>query len=425
VKAKGCAVLGCAGIVVLAAAVAALLGLGALARRIEVAEAPAATPTVIPVREAPLEPMQPFKVRTAAPPPAEATTPPPPLPEPGLAPVQPFRVRTAVPPPPASPPPAVVIPPVLPMPSIPPPPDPELEAFQPDPGEQRAFARQEQGARYMLSYGFVDYGGRRHQVSCSIVRDAVERASRAFGLDRDELTAELNAAMQPVVDREIERRGLAGEVRITVLDHGGWRIEAPRGIPDASALQGLERWLHTDYERLFGERRVEALMRRGLVLRGRTIGIDHNSVAKAAATDLGECYDALDAAGGGRSERSFLGLLVAFFQELKYELPPDHVGSRNTFGFWVPTRVLADGKGDCDSKAVAFASFWRRRSSRVIVVQVPEHALVGVEARPGPGERVVRVGNRYYVLCEVAGPRKRPPGSTDASGSFEFVAIDP
>jgi hypothetical protein len=51
--------------------------------------------------------------------------------------------------------------------------------------------------------------------------------------------------------------------------------------------------------------------------------------------------------------------------------------------------------------------------------------LLGVEMRPGPDERFVRLGNRYFVLCEVAGPAKRHPGWSDASGWFEYLLIEP
>jgi hypothetical protein len=51
--------------------------------------------------------------------------------------------------------------------------------------------------------------------------------------------------------------------------------------------------------------------------------------------------------------------------------------------------------------------------------------LLGVEMRPGPDERFVRLGNRHFVLCEVAGPAKRHPGWSDASGWFEYVLIEP
>jgi hypothetical protein len=98
---------------------------------------------------------------------------------------------------------------------------------------------------------------------------------------------------------------------------------------------------------------------------------------------------------------------------------------RTTLGFRVPLAVLARGAGDCDSKSAAFCALWRQVPARVVLVMVPNHALVAVEARPGPDQASIRLGNRTYVLCEVAGPARLPPGRTDQSGSFEYVVIEP
>ena len=124
-------------------------------------------------------------------------------------------------------------------------------------------------------------------------------------------------------------------------------------------------------------------------------------------------------------KEQYLGLFLAFYQELGYEVPPDEVDGRRTLGLRVPTDVLVSGRGDCDSKAVAFASMWRRFPTRAVMVLVPGHALVGVEVPARPGERTVRVGNRTYVLCEVAGPGKWHPGARSVEGSFEYVLVEP
>ena len=50
---------------------------------------------------------------------------------------------------------------------------------------------------------------------------------------------------------------------------------------------------------------------------------------------------------------------------------------------------------------------------------------MGVEGTPGADEAYVQIGNRYFVLCEVAGPGKIPPGGSRISGSFEYVMIEP
>ena len=96
------------------------------------------------------------------------------------------------------------------------------------------------------------------------------------------------------------------------------------------------------------------------------------------------------------------------------------------------TQILCSTKNCAISSADAvgdrggnnFAITEKKMLNRTIIT-IPHHALVGVEGKPGPGESFVQIGNRYYVLCEVAGPAKLPPGSHSISGSFEYVAVDP
>jgi hypothetical protein len=370
---KGCAVFGCLGFVLLGMAIGGVVIVGALVLNVDTTTAPEVLPPTRPT------------------PPPEAATP----------------TRGTPAPRPKS--------------------DPER--FLPDPGEVRRFAREDDGPRYRLHYGFVDYAGERHDVTCTITKKAVERAEQSFGWDKQEIHSVVNAELQQTVDREIERRELTGVVVVTVRNDGGWSWSTPRFVadPDLEAqVERLQKWMNSDYQKVVARVEQRVFQQHGLRLHDNTVQIDHNGLAREATPDLQGCYDALVlSAGAVGSERYFMGLLLAFFQELKYELPPDTVGARDTMGLWPPAQVFAEGRGDCDSKSVAFAALWRQRPSRVIVILVPEHALIGVESKPGPNEAFVRVGNRYYVLCEVAGPGKLPPGYEPIHGSFEYVEIDP
>jgi hypothetical protein len=305
--------------------------------------------------------------------------------------------------------------------------DPDVYLLHP--GEWRHFVRTDDGPRYRLRFGFVDYTGKRHEIRCTLDREAVEEASRTFGWDEAEIQSELNAALQKEAERQLEDRGIAPYVRITIQKYGGWRweyIEWPSEEGHQQAIRGFTKWLEDEFPKRRDLVEARVFRRHGLLVRNNSVYIDHNGLARAASTDLERCYDALSmTAGESASDRYFIGLMLAFFQELQYQVPPDKMGTRDTMGLWVPGQVLRDGKGDCDSKAVAFASLWRRRASRVIVILVPQHALIGVEGKPGPREKFVRVGNRYFILCEVAGPGKTPPGYHDIAGSFEYVMIDP
>ena len=196
----------------------------------------------------------------------------------------------------------------------------------------------------------------------------------------------------------------------------------------ARALAGIEElkaWL--DRELPAHDERIRAgiYKRRGLLLKERTLSIDYERLIREGTEPLSDCYRALAASGRGSNVRQFMGLLLAFYQELGYEIPPDEEEGRQTLGLRVPTDVLVSGRGDCDSKSVAFASMWRRLPTHLVFIVVPGHALVGVEAPALPDEQTVRVGNRTFVLCEVAGPAKLRPGARSISGSFEYVLVEP
>jgi hypothetical protein len=164
---------------------------------------------------------------------------------------------------------------------------------------------------------------------------------------------------------------------------------------------------------------------RGFILANHRISIDYAGVAARSRRALSDCFQALEQAGSGYNQRQFLGLVVAFLQEVRYELPPDVIEGKRTLGFWVPTEVLVNDHGDCDSKSAVFAALWRSLDAPMLFVSLPQHMLVGVEVKPGPGEKYVLVKNRYFVLCEVAGPGKSHPGEREVSGSFEYVLMEP
>src|SRR5262249_25857311 len=105
---------------------------------------------------------------------------------------------------------------------------------------------------------------------------------------------------------------------------------------------------------------LEAMLfeQHGLHLEKNNWGPDYAQLATRARPLLADCYRALAKAGDGYSERQLLGLFVAFFQEIQYEVPPEVVGRRQTSGVWVPTEVVVGDHGDCDSKSTAFASLW-------------------------------------------------------------------
>ncbi|MGE0455329.1 MAG: hypothetical protein AB7O37_15505 [Vicinamibacteria bacterium] len=322
-----------------------------------------------------------------------------------------------------------------PRPGVTPGPEPkpskEPDRYRRNVGAIGGFARGEEPGAYRLDYRFVDYAGQTREIRCRVARADLDAAIAGYGLN-PRRWAEVNARLQAALDALVRERALEAYFEAEAYGRGAWRWswKVPAGTDageHARAVRESKR-LHAHLERDFQQQadRIEdrALRQWGLRVDGDRLRVDHQGVVERATQPLADCTAALSALARDGGVRRALGIVLAFYQELRYELPQDEPG-RELIGLWPPAEVLVRGAGDCDSKSLAFCASWRRFGTRSIVVLVPKHALVGVEAPPGPGERFVRLGNRYFVLAEPAGPAKLAPGVSDVEGDFEYVMIEP
>jgi hypothetical protein len=320
-------------------------------------------------------------------------------------------------------------------PSVFPPRPPEPSPGVRPSGEAAAprFKREDEGERLRLSYGFTDYEGRPHRFACEISKRDYDRDLTSFGYFQDELDRAVGEGLRKLFERQAAERGVSPYVQFEV--YGGtsyrWKWQVPGGTAPAIAnalkarLHGFDRWLDEELPREREELTARYLREHGVILKGTETSVDYAREVEGATGPLAPCFEALRQAGAGEDDRRMLSLFLAFFQDLRYEVPPPVELGRHILGFRVPTAVLARGGGDCDSKSAAFCALWRHLPERAILILVPGHALVGVEGKPRADEAYVRLGNRYFVLCEVAGPGKVPPGGSGISGSFEYVMIEP
>lgn len=322
-----------------------------------------------------------------------------------------------------------------------PPPEPHTV---PDPdrylkraGSLREFDSSQTEDSYRLHYGFIDYSGNTHRIECSILRADHERETAAYGYVWPELKKEIDRRAQRILDREIERRRIQDYLTVRAWDGGGyqWRPHYPAEIDSqtyakaSTLMKEMIGFMKNEYPKAVLHIRQELYLRHGFILKDNTLVIDHGTLVLRNQYPLANCTDALLRSGTGYNERQYLGLYLAFFQEIQYEIPPKEIDGKYVQGLYVPTEVLVNDHGDCDSKSLAFAAMIRSLRKASLVIDLPAHVLVAVESRPGPGQQFVRIGNRYFVLCEVAGPGKLAPGNTGndngESGYFDYTLIEP
>jgi hypothetical protein len=321
------------------------------------------------------------------------------------------------------------------------PPDPHvIPEPKPDPdkylsvGSLNEFKRTETTDIYRVSYGFIDYSGETHRISCHIKKDDYKRETDSFGYD-EELVDRLSAQeLSEFYNHEIQELGLALYIKLRFPGggHYQWEYRIPAGTPGKDDIERqIKRYFSTFEKRV--KERYHIIMNRILAERGfqmddYLISINYRNLVLKGQKPLLDCYNNLKNSGKNYNDRQYVGMFLAFFQEIQYQVPPNIINGKHTIGLWVPTEVISNNHGDCDSKSVAFSSMVKSHGLSSIVIHVPKHVLVGVEAKPGPDQEFVRIGNRYFILCEVSGPGKWPPGNEgddDVKGSFKYYLIEP
>ena len=93
------------------------------------------------------------------------------------------------------------------------------------------FRRNDEGDRFRLSFGFIDYGGQQHHVSCEIDKRDYERDVDSFGYFQDQMERTVGERLHELFEREAGRRGLRPYVHFQIEEGTGyrWRWRIPAG----------------------------------------------------------------------------------------------------------------------------------------------------------------------------------------------------
>jgi hypothetical protein len=185
------------------------------------------------------------------------------------------------------------------------------------------------------------------------------------------------------------------------------RARMERSSADIEArLQQETRQVEADLGRLEAAYYHERLYK---VLDDRRLRPDYARIAQESLEDLRPVADAVSALTRGRPPREGLTRLLLFLQTIPYDRLDDRATDA---GFLLPLVLLAENRGDCDSKAVAFAALARLLYPDVpsALVLVPQHAFVALGLPPARGDRTLRHGGREWVLAEPVGPHVLPVG---------------
>lgn len=155
-------------------------------------------------------------------------------------------------------------------------------------------------------------------------------------------------------------------------------------------------------------------------------GREWNCVFDSLSHDNGENIQALTALFKHRmqseqlDQRQVSELVISFVQNIKYRLPTEETAA---FGLLPPTIVVADGSGDCDSKALLAVVILRQLGVDAVVLLGSSlgHAALGINVA-APGKKF----GKKYSFVEVTTPGWSigtiPPGY-DIAGAWKVIPV--
>ena len=155
----------------------------------------------------------------------------------------------------------------------------------------------------------------------------------------------------------------------------------------------------------------------------RVLRPDYTQIARLAVDDLVPVAAGIRQWTHGMSRRDVLEHLLLFTQSIPYDQLEDR---RKDTGFLLPALVLAENRGDCDSKAVTFAALAHLLypDLPIAMVLLPRHAYLALGIAPEPGDQTLKLDRQTWTLAEAAGPGLFPIGRLAPGSSAKQGAID-
>ena len=268
--------------------------------------------------------------------------------------------------------------------------------------QQLDFSRISRSGDELLTYRWRDHERREHTTAFTLTKQAIGDAEASFAeFSMDAMWRLLERDLRDEVDKFGD--GAKIDVRRS-LDSLVWKIT----IRDNKQADILSKRLEERFNKAQQAYLARHLRRR---VDERRIMVDFATATQALQGPMRAVARALgDTSGVTNDDRARVKLALAFFQEIPYATLEDKM--RRGGDFLPAPALLAQNRGDCDSKAVALAAVLRTYAPwrKLAVVTMPGHAILAVDLPAEAGEQTIRSQARQYVALEAAGPAMAPLG---------------
>lgn len=295
-----------------------------------------------------------------------------------------------------------------------------------------SFEKIETQSKFNLIYGWQDFKGETHSVTFSLSKQKLSDAEEEFGYYPEELRKYLEESLWKINNEMISHLTRFTSQQVLASKYSRY-ISMDKVSPKDFSLKlsvppSLSKEVKAEFDRITEEikreqetyqnriekeeekKRKEFLEERGFRFTGDKMGVNYRLIVNNNRLRVKQVVEAMRKKFGRKSLHQFMALMLAFIQEIRYGIPPLKEKDKVILEFWVPSRVLVNNIGDCDSKGVTFASMWMNfKKYPFLLIKIPKHLFVGV-AIPSFSEEGFTINGIRYTLCEVTGPDLIPPG---------------
>ena len=136
---------------------------------------------------------------------------------------------------------------------------------------------------------------------------------------------------------------------------------------------------------------------------------DHMRIALESLEFVQPIVEQIPVEQSGYITRESINYLLSWIQSIPYSALESRSESMG-LGFNPPNKLLFENQGDCDSKSTLFAAIMRAfvPNLGIVMVYLPNHALVGLQIPYSQADEYIELDGNYYVLAEPTGPAVLP-----------------
>lgn len=277
--------------------------------------------------------------------------------------------------------------------------------------EQVSFKKAKENQKTMFSYQWIDSFSQTQNLTFDLAnKQNAKQVHKRYvpELAQQYVFIELHKAARLIDPREarIEIQRSTQDINVKVSSRSPKLLTKWQGSMAKSQERAFDKYLHDHYYTRFyshlGQEAVKA---------------DHLRYINENKAPLLPIAQAIYEKLPPNSEsRIYVNLLLSWVQSIPYNELEDRMSS-NGAGFLPPLALIRENIGDCDSKSVLTAGLIRSLlpEIKLVMVYLPQHALLGISLPHRSNEQTFNFGGSDYLLMEPTGPALMPLGTVAAS----------